>query len=370
MTLSFALLGHPASYDHIASLLPRLRPDLEVEKVRAHKTALAKAFEWSSTFAAPENLVVPIGKGAFRIGKLIICTFLPEHTHSPRQMSAANQKTRDGVKLAKELGARLVGLGGFTSIVGGAQGERLPAEFGVAVTSGNALTAALALEQLKALSTKLNWPLAGQTVAVLGATGDIGRACTIGLGEMNVRRLVLVGRNMAKLASLRLEMSGKADQVETSTDARAALQAGLIIAATSSAVPLLSESDLSAGTIVCDIGYPNTLAPSPEPRPEVLTFHGGLAHAPFDLPITPYTLLPSPDILHGCFAETIALVAAGRYESYSIGPRRITLDRMQAILDLARSFDFRPAPCYRNNTLVTDDDLDAFLSRPATLRGQ
>lgn len=370
MTLSFALLGHPASYDHIASLLPRLRPDLGAEKVRAHKTALAKAFEWSSTFATEEDLVVPIGGGAFRIGKLIICTFLPEHTHSPRQLSAAFQKTRDGMRLAKELGAKIVGLGGFTSIVGGAQGKKLPGEFGIAATSGNALTAALAVEQIKALSLKLNWPLAGQTVAVLGATGDIGKACAMGLRDMNVRRLLLVARNKAKLASLRLEMLGKAEEVEVSVDPKDALRASFIIAATSSAVPLLSESDLPAGTIVCDIGYPNTLAPSPELRPEVLTFHGGLAQAPFQLPITQYTLLPSPELLHGCFAETIALVIAGRYESYSIGQGTITPERMQTILELARSAGFRPAPLYRDNRLVTDDDLHAFVSYSTAVRGR
>jgi fatty aldehyde-generating acyl-ACP reductase len=377
MSLSFALLGHPTSYDHIASLLPMLRPDLEVEKVRAHKTALAKAFEWSSTFATEETLIVPIGNSAFRIGKLIICTFLPEHAHSPRQMSAAFQKTRDGVKLAKDLGAGIVGLGGFTSIVGGAtsivggaQGEKLPAEFGLAATSGNSLTAALAIEQIKALSEKLDWPLAGQTVAVLGATGDIGKACAIGLGDMNVRRLILIARNKAKLASLRLELSGIAEEVFASTDPGDALRASLIIAATSSAAPLLNEADLLAGTIVCDIGYPNTLSPASDSRPEVLAFHGGLAQAPFELPITQYTLLPSPDVLPGCFAETLALVMANRYESYSIGQGRITPERMQTILDLAHSLGFRPATFYRNNNPVTDADLTAFVNHSASLRGR
>jgi predicted amino acid dehydrogenase len=370
MSLSFALLGNPVSYDHIASLLPRLRPDLEVEKVRAHKTALAKAFEWSSTFATEEDLVVPLGNSAFRIGKLIICTFLPEHAHSPRQMSAAFQKTRDGVRLAKQLGAGIVGLGGFTSIVGGAQGDRLPAEFGIAATSGNSLTAALAVEQIKHLSHRLDWPLAGQTVAVLGATGDIGKACAIGLSDMSVRRLFLIARNKAKLASLRAELSGIAEEVYASTDPSDALRAGFIIAATSSAAPLLNEADLLAGTIVCDIGYPNTVAPAPDPRPDVLTFHGGLAWAPFELPITQYTLLPAADVLHGCFAETIALVIAGRYESYSIGQGRITLERMQAILDLARSLDFRPAPLYRKNQPLGDAALDAFASQAALLRGR
>ncbi|MBM4422107.1 MAG: hypothetical protein FJ030_01790 [Chloroflexi bacterium] len=251
--------------------------------------------------------------------------------------------------------------------MGGAQGERLPHEFGLAVTSGNSLTAALAVEQIKTLFAKLQRPLAGQTVAVLGATGDIGRACALALAAERVGSLIVIARNKAKLIGLRDEIKIRHNfpgDVHTSTDPAVAHQASLIIAATSAAQPLLAETELSPGAMVCDIGYPHTIAHAPKPRPDVLIFAGGLAHAPFTLDITHYTLLPSPSILYGCFAETIALAMAGRYESYSQGQGRITLERMGVILDLARSLGFNPSPLYRGGKPIADESIEAFAHFP------
>jgi len=221
--IDFALLGHPASFDHVVELLPYLRPDLRASNVRAHKTALTKAFEWSSPFAAADDLIVPRADGSTLRGKLIICTFLPEHAQSPKQLSAAYQKVREAMRIAQEAGAKIVGLGGFTSIVAGAQGEKLPREFGLAATSGNSLTAALAMAQIKTLLHRLNKRLSGRTVAVLGATGDIGKACTLALLAGGVTKLILVGRNWMKLESLRKELAGRPGvEVVAATDPRVA----------------------------------------------------------------------------------------------------------------------------------------------------
>lgn len=369
--IEFALLGHPASLDHVAELLPLVRPGLDAGRVRAHKALLAKAFEWSSPFATDDDLQIERPGGAVLRGKLVICPFLPEHAHSPRQLSAAYRKTREAVRLARDLGARIIGLGGFTSIVGGAQEARLPAELGVATTSGNSLTAALAIEQIRTMLDRLGWSLAQKRVAVLGATGDIGQACTRALIEqLGSRRLSLVARNRAKLESLRASLLAAHAHLDLniSSEPGDAIRAEVIVAATSAALTLLAESDLAPGTLVCDIGYPATLAYARAPRPDVLAFTGGLAHSNYPLPITHYTLLPAPDLLHGCFAETLTLALAGRYESFSLGEGRISLDRMQAILDLARSHGFRPAPAYRGSQIITDGDLEAFSRSPFELQ--
>ena len=369
--IDFALLGHPASLDHIVELLPRVRPGLAGNLARSNKVLLAKVFEWSSPFAVEDDLWIPRPDGSALQGKLIICTFLPEHAQSPKQLSAAYQKTREGVTLARGLGAKIVGLGGFTSIVGGAHGEKLPKELGIATTSGNALTAALAIAQLTALLARLRWTLTGRTVAVLGATGDIGKACALALiAQLGARRLLLIARNRAKLEKLKIELGDFVDgvgiEIQISADPHDTTHADVIVAATSAAQPLLSESDLRPGSIVCDIGYPNTLAYSPEPRPDVLAFHGGLAASPYQLPLTLYTRLPSPDLLHGCFAETLTLALANRYESYSLSQGHLTLERLQTIFHLAQTHGFQPAPLYRGPRLITDTDLETFAQYPAT----
>lgn len=357
--LDFALLGHPDSYNHLSALIKHSRPDYDTGKLTRYKNTLSKIFEWAPSYAAPTPLTLTRSDGTLLNGRLIICTFLPEAIDSPRQMMSAYKKTRSGCQVAKDLGAKVVGLGGFTSIVGGTQGEKLADDYGLAVTSGNSLTAALALAQLNALLTRLGWALHGRTVAVLGASGDIGRACALMLA-LRASRTLLIARNRAKLEALHHSLPPNLD-VYVSTDPQDAAEADIIVTATSASEPLLAEADLKAGTIVCDIGYPKTMTLATKPRADVLVFSAGLAAMPVDLNIQYYTRLPTARITYGCFAEAMVLSLARRYESYSIGQGRITPERMDHILRLARDYDFRPAPLYRGERLLTDEMIEAFL---------
>src|SRR5579859_3113475 len=277
--IDFALLGHPASYEHMGDIFMHSRPDFKREKLTKYRATLEKIFEWTPSYASQDPLLLPLAGGRLVSGRLIFCNFLPETIHSPRKMLAAYQKVRDGCNVAKEMGAKVVGLGGFTSIIGGTQGERESEELGIAITSGNSLTAALAIAQLDKLLSRLDWKLGDRTVAVIGASGDIGRACALALAP-RARQVLLVARNRAKLEELRREMPASAG-VQVCTDVKDATQASVIIAATSASQPILSETDLRPGTVVCDVGYPKNLSYAPDPQPEVLAISGGLAEMPF-----------------------------------------------------------------------------------------
>lgn len=366
LSIDFALLGHPASYDHLGDIFVHSRPDFNREKMTKYKATLEKIFEWTPSYAAKDPLVIHQPNGQQISGRLIFCTFLPETIHSPRKMLATYQKIRDGCRVAKDLGAKVIGLGGFTSIVGGTQGEKEAQELQVAVTSGNSLTAALALAQLNILLSRLQWDLSDRTVAVLGASGDIGRACALALAP-RTRRMLLVARNKAKLEELRDEMPANVE-IHISTEVQDTTQASIIVAATSAAQPILAETDLQPGTIVCDVGYPKNLSYAPNPRSDVLAISGGLAEMPFAFDIAYYTRLPAPTIMYGCFSEAMILALAGRYESYSIGQGCITQEKMENILALALAHGFRPAPLYRGKNLVTDETLSTFLQESYQLK--
>jgi fatty aldehyde-generating acyl-ACP reductase len=359
--VDFALLGHPASYEHMCDLFLHFRPDYSRDKLKNHKATVAKLFEWTPSYATKTPLTIMSDSRQQLSGRLIICTFLPEMIRSPRQIVNAYQKTLAGCRLGKELGAKIVGLGGFTSIVSGSQGETLAPEVGIAVTSGNSLTAALALAQLDCLVNRLGWDPSSRTVAVLGATGDIGRACALALAP-RARRIILVARNEAKLFALRDELP-VGPEVSVTTDVHFATQASVVVAATSATQPILAEADLAPGTLVCDIGYPKNLSYAPEPRSDLLVISGGLARMPFELGITYYTQLPAPTLMYGCFAEAIILALDGRYESFSVGQGRITPEKMDLILARALAHGFRPAPPYRGAHPVSDDALDLFAQR-------
>src|ERR1700722_1881812 len=94
-----------------------------------------------------------------------------------------------GVELAKERGARVVGFGGYTSIV--TDNCRDFAHEDVVVTSGNSLTSAATVEAVLAAKGRLG--LSRVRLGVVGALGNIG-AVLAELLAVHVDEVVLVGR--------------------------------------------------------------------------------------------------------------------------------------------------------------------------------
>jgi predicted amino acid dehydrogenase len=350
VSVSFALLGHPANYDHLDHLLHQLRPDLAPEHTGTSPEGVAQLFELVPSYAEKATLSAAPNVN----GKLIVCTFLPDRLTSPKQLTSAYHKTRDACQLAKELGSKIAGLGGFTSITIAGKINTLSDELDIALTSGSSLTSALALAQIEGLLDKLRSEINNQTIAILGASGEIGQACLNALAP-RAQRVIAIARNKNKLEQLIADSRA----VFASADPRDAYQADIIIAATSSAQPLLHEADLKRGAIVCDIGYPKTIVESPSPRPDVLIFAGGLAESELTFDLHHIMGLPSPRLMYGCFGETITLALAQRYENYSDGESPITVERMDEILALARAHGFRPAPLYRGRELITEEILGA-----------
>lgn len=106
----------------------------------------------------------------------------------------------NAVDLARDLGAQVVGLGALTSVV--TRGGRDVLGRGISVTSGNSLTTVMALEALYKGAQKMNIDLDQARAAVVGATGSIGRACSMLLAE-EVSTITLLGNPRAPLTSQR-----------------------------------------------------------------------------------------------------------------------------------------------------------------------
>lgn len=355
--VDFALLGHPSSYGHLGDILFHSRPDYDTEKLRKYEQTLTKFFEWMPSYEARIPLEIA-ANGQTRSGRLIICTFLPGMLTSPRQVVQSYNKVAQACRLAQDMGARIVGLGGFTSIVTGDQGAKLIDELGITVTSGNSLTAAMALDQLDALLGDLDRDLADSRVAIIGATGDIGRALSLALAG-RAGSLLLMARNRAKLEALAQELP-EAQETSIATDVREVLGCDILLVVSSAPEPVLAESDLKPGTIVCDVSYPRNLSYAREPREDILTFSGGLVQMPFELPLGYYTQLARHDLMYGCFSEAIILSLAQQYESFSTGQGAITLEKMARIRELAAQYGFQPALPYRGHTAIDAGVLQRF----------
>ncbi len=98
------------------------------------------------------------------------------------------------INLAKVQGAGILGLGGFTSVVTRG-GQRIVGQ-GIAITTGNCLTSVMAVDGIRAAAKIRGLDLANLHVAVVGATGAIGRLTALMLADA-AGRITLVGNSLS-----------------------------------------------------------------------------------------------------------------------------------------------------------------------------
>ncbi len=243
-------------------------------------------------------------------------------------------------KMAQDLGALVVGLGAFTSVVGDA-GISVARGLDIAVTTGNSYTVATAVEGTLRAARLMGLEPEQSTAAVVGCTGSIGRVTSQLLSEV-VPRLVLIGRDEGKLQAVAQQISGGAELV-TSTDVAAFLPAAdMVVTVTSALDTVIEPAFLKPGAVVCDVARPRDVSKRvAEQRPDVLVIEGGVVAVPgevdfgFDFGFPPRTA-------YACMAETMILALEQRYEGYSLG-REIEVAKVREITRLAEKHGFKLA---------------------------
>ena len=104
--------------------------------------------------------------------------------------------------MAERRGARIMGLGAFTSVVGDA-GITVAHESDIAITSGNSLTVSATLEAAKQAVIKMGaTDLTKGKVMIIGATGSIGSICSRLLAQA-IFDVVLVSIEPERLIDLK-----------------------------------------------------------------------------------------------------------------------------------------------------------------------
>jgi acetylornithine/succinyldiaminopimelate/putrescine aminotransferase/predicted amino acid dehydrogenase len=235
----------------------------------------------------------------------------------------------DAVEYAIKIGASVVGLGGYTSIVTGAARDVI--EDSVRVTSGNSLTAACAYEQLRSHLSAL--PPADRTLGVVGATGNIG-AVMAELLAPHSAAMTLVGRAGTR-SRLERVAAGLAGTVRVSEDPAALRECAVIVTATNSAIPLITAADLAPDrpVVICDLAVPGDVDPRVGDLPGVTLISGGRMLLPDgQTPDFPGTALP-PGTVYACMAESILLGFEPSTPSPSFGA--LTVAGVQAAHALA-----------------------------------
>ncbi len=231
--------------------------------------------------------------------------------------------------LAQSLGANILGLGAYTSVVGDG-GITIARELDIPVTTGDSYTAAAAVRSLWKAAEMMDLDPAHCTLAVVGASGAIG-GVVAQMAAPVVGRMLLLGRRVERLNEVaeKVRQAG-CSQVEVTTDLLRLREAELVLTVTSAGGNLIQAHHLRSGAVVCDVSRPRDVSHTvAQARPDVLFFDGGLLRVPGEVNFGFDYGLP-PHLTYGCMAEVMTLTFEGRFEDYTLG-KALQIERVQEI---------------------------------------
>lgn len=255
--------------------------------------------------------------------------------------------------MAMEWGARILGLGSITGVIGG-RGEHMADHCPIAVTTGNSLTVYSALQTLYHLVEECRLDLSHETVAVIGIPGSIASAVAA-LISAQCGELLLVGRQMSGPAKKLAEQLG----AELLMDVPSALARARIIISATSTGNCIDQSLLQPGSVVIDIGVPTDVMGTKALRSDVLLLTGGLVKLPRTVPLDARLLWYQHGVVPSCLGETLLLALEGREESLSLG-RKLDLDAIQEIGSVAVSHGYDFTNFYSFGQKLDDSTLVRF----------
>lgn len=292
-------------------------------------------------------------------GWFVACPYTPARMLSLPPRVVYRKLIQTG-RLAERLGARIIGLGAYTSVVGDG-GVTLARHLDCPVTTGNSYTVAVAVDAVLEGARRMEIPLEGATAAVVGATGSIGSVCAQILARQ-VRRTILIGRRPAPLERLSGRIAKEGHRVESSTEVAKLREADIIITVTSSLDAIIRPECLKPGAVICDVARPRDVsAQVAELRKDVLVIDGGMVRVPGDVNFNFDFGFP-PGLAYACMAETMTLALEGRYEDYTLG-KAISIQQVETIRSLAMKHGFRLAGFRSFERAVTDAEIEQIRQR-------
>lgn len=328
----FAFIIHPIEMDDVSKKLPLFNkvPYSILEKI----TRLAPPFKVSDITGIKSDY------GEI-CGFFVACPLSSEQMVNLPSHTVLKKIIKTG-ELAEKLGAKIIGLGALTAVVGDA-GFTVARNLNTPVTTGNSYTVATAIEGVKKASNEMGHDIRTANICIVGGGGSIGAVTARKLAR-EASYMTLVGRdekNLDKVAEKIMAETGLA--VNISGDAKNAVaRADVVVTVTGSAGHVIEGSELKPGAVVCDVARPRDVSwRVAEKRDDVLVIEGGLVEVPGDVDFNFDFGFP-PKTAYACMAETMILTLEKNFESFTLG-RDLTLKQVDEIERLAKKHGFKLA---------------------------
>ncbi len=301
--------------------------------------------------------VVSEATGQEVTGWLLACP-LTAHQFRHLPLKRVYAKIIQTGRLAERLGADILGLGAFTSAVGDA-GVTVAQALNIPVTTGDSCTVAATVALVEDVARRFERPLHRLTVAVVGATGAIGRAVARMLAP-RAARLLLLSRHRRSLAQVQQQIEKETPQatVEATVEKTRLRQAHIVVGVTSAVYAVLKPYHLHPGTVVIDTAIPRDASAGLARRPEFLVLDGGLMTVPGPVDFGFNFGLPRK-MAYACMVETMILALENRLECYTLG-KDIPPQKAAQMWQWAEKHGFRLAPWRSFGRPVRQAQLEQF----------
>jgi predicted amino acid dehydrogenase len=357
----FAFVIHPLSQQYLTKTPPldwvaNVSPPVVMNLVE-------KAIAYSPPFIYSKVSGIRSPNGDEVEGWLITVGGTPREimAHGPEFTYA---KLLQAAKLAKKLGAQIMGLGAFTKVVGDA-GITVAKRAPLPITTGNSYSASGALwaahdamKKIGRVSIGPSGKAAGKAM-VVGATGAIGSVCARLLAKA-VDEIYLAAPEPAKLLALKesieQETPGAIVHVAGSAE-RDLADMDMIVTATSGAGKrILDIMKVKPGCVITDVARPLDIsAEDVAKRPDVLVIESGEIQLPGEVHMKDIGL--PKGIAYACLAETIVLALEARFENFTLG-RNIEWEKVREIYKLGLKHGMKLAAISGVNGVFTEEDFE------------
>jgi predicted amino acid dehydrogenase len=357
----FAFVIHPLSQEYFKNVKPIEL--LSYVSPPVFMNSLEKAMAYAPPFVYSKVTGIKSPTGVEAEGWLISVGGTPKEimNHSPE---FTYRRLLDAARMAKRLGAQIMGLGAFTKVVGDA-GLTVAKRAPLPITTGNSYSASGALWAAHDAVLRLGLlpePTKGRKVKfkamVVGATGAIGSVCAR-LLAMVAEEVYLVSPETAKLLSVKESILKETPDAKLFLSSRAdkdIAEMDMIVTATSGAgKKILDIMKVKPGCVITDVARPLDLPPSEvAKRPDVLVIESGEILMPGEVKMKNIGL--PKNVAYACLAETIVLALEGRFENFTVG-RNIEWEKVREIYRLGRKHGMKLAAISGVNGVYSDADI-------------
>lgn len=248
---------------------------------------------------------------------------------------------------ANSSGAKIIGLGAYTKIVGDA-GVTVNDRSPIPLTTGNSLSAASTLWAASFGIEKMNLVKKDGnkydgTCLIIGATGSIGKVCARILAKQ-WKRIVVVAPRPYKVLELVEQLKSYSPETEiigTTNPNKYSPEADLIITSTSAqGEKVMDISVVKSGCVICDVSRPFDISlEDAASRPDILIIASGEVELPGKVKLGKSIGLQG-ETVYACLAETAVLAMEGLHESFSLS-RDLSYEKVVQIDRLSRKHGIR-----------------------------